>query len=377
MSAGLGCQRERRHLHPLVDEQRAAVAGVGGVGAQVHAEPGAAVRVRVSAIAPRSCSKSIVPDGEDPERRPRSRSRRRGGGRRPSPCRSARSAPGSRTGRTARCAASGASAGQLALALAGRVEHLAQQPAAPRRWAAGSWATGSGTTSSKPVASRTMSTVTPGCRDADPHRWSSVSKSNTPRLEIDAADRRGSGRRSARRPRPGRSRRPTRSRRRARTPAASGSGPSSWSGRSPCCRARRARRAAAPSGAPSGPMQAMFWFPNRSIWVAPIITWRRPDQTTSNICPNGHPALDDLAVRRRRRAGSARRAGGRRRRCRRGRARRCARRGGRRGSGIVPIGLARISPSPRNASAQATTHTSARVTSSLIGHRPDASASRR
>ena len=37
-------------------------------------------------------------------------------------------------------------------------------------------------------------------------------------------------------------------------------------------RARRSRRCA-----------AMFWLPNRSTWVAPIITWRRPDHTTSNI----------------------------------------------------------------------------------------------
>ena len=27
----------------------------------------------------------------------------------------------------------------------------------------------------------------------------------------------------------------------------------------------------------------MFWLPNRSTWVAPIITWRRPLQTTSNM----------------------------------------------------------------------------------------------
>ena len=27
----------------------------------------------------------------------------------------------------------------------------------------------------------------------------------------------------------------------------------------------------------------MFWLPNRSTWVAPIITWRRPLHTTSNM----------------------------------------------------------------------------------------------
>ena len=34
-------------------------------------------------------------------------------------------------------------------------------------------------------------------------------------------------------------------------------------------------------------MQAMFWLPYRSTCVAPIITWRRPDQTMSNMRPNG------------------------------------------------------------------------------------------
>jgi hypothetical protein len=30
-------------------------------------------------------------------------------------------------------------------------------------------------------------------------------------------------------------------------------------------------------------MAAMFWLPYRSIWVAPIMMCRRPDQTQSNI----------------------------------------------------------------------------------------------
>ena len=37
-------------------------------------------------------------------------------------------------------------------------------------------------------------------------------------------------------------------------------------------------------------MHAMFWFPKRSICVAPIITWRLPDCTMSNIFPNGSHA---------------------------------------------------------------------------------------
>src|SRR5690348_12172622 len=34
-------------------------------------------------------------------------------------------------------------------------------------------------------------------------------------------------------------------------------------------------------GFAKGPMQLMFWLPKRSIWEAPIITWRRPFQTRS------------------------------------------------------------------------------------------------
>ena len=45
-----------------------------------------------------------------------------------------------------------------------------------------------------------------------------------------------------------------------------------------------------------GPMHAMFWLPNRSTWVAPIITWRRPDQTMSNMRPNGIHASTDFGT---------------------------------------------------------------------------------
>ena len=31
-----------------------------------------------------------------------------------------------------------------------------------------------------------------------------------------------------------------------------------------------------------GPMAEMFWLPERSIWLAIIMMWRRPDHTTSN-----------------------------------------------------------------------------------------------
>jgi hypothetical protein len=31
-----------------------------------------------------------------------------------------------------------------------------------------------------------------------------------------------------------------------------------------------------------GPTAEMFWLPVRSIWLAIIMMWRRPDHTTSN-----------------------------------------------------------------------------------------------
>ena len=38
------------------------------------------------------------------------------------------------------------------------------------------------------------------------------------------------------------------------------------------------------------PMQAKFWLPYWSIWLPPIITWRRPFQSTVNICGYGFQA---------------------------------------------------------------------------------------
>jgi hypothetical protein len=36
-----------------------------------------------------------------------------------------------------------------------------------------------------------------------------------------------------------------------------------------------------------GPNADRFWLPNRSIWLAPITTWRRPQASVSNTRPNG------------------------------------------------------------------------------------------
>ena len=45
------------------------------------------------------------------------------------------------------------------------------------------------------------------------------------------------------------------------------------------------------------PMQAKFWLPYRSIWLAPIITWRLPFHSTLNICGYGfHASTTDLGV---------------------------------------------------------------------------------
>ena len=110
-----------------------------------------------------------------------------------------------------------------------------------------------------------------------------------------------------------------------------------------------------------GPMHAMFWLPNRSIWVAPIITWRLPAHTMSNVRPKGAHASTTLGTS----AGAPTGIG----------SPSCSAspsvmtRSGSNVStasrapivGIVPIGLARTAPSPRHASAHATAHTSASV----------------
>src|SRR5581483_3051457 len=120
-------------------------------------------------------------------------------------------------------------------------------------------------------------------------------------------------------------------------------------------------------GLAHGPMQAMFWLPNRSIWVAPIITWRLPDQTMSKNLPNG---IHDSA--RRGASGAALTVIGS------ARARASPSEYTRSGSnvdaarrtaimGMVPMGLATISPSPRHASAHATTQISALEASLMPG----------
>ncbi len=122
-------------------------------------------------------------------------------------------------------------------------------------------------------------------------------------------------------------------------------------------------------GCSQSPTNAKFWLPNRSIWLPPMITCRRPDHTMSNICrygfhdsivltssvaPTGYgPAMSSASPSVITRSGS-----------KLARARRPPI------IGTLPIGLARISPSPRKHSAIATTQYSARVIRSPVAHRP-------
>ena len=108
-------------------------------------------------------------------------------------------------------------------------------------------------------------------------------------------------------------------------------------------------------------MAAKFWLPYWSIWLPPITTWRRPFHTQPNIrryglkcsttLPLGHSNASSLAISRASPSVMAR-SGSKVARARRPPI-----------IGMVPMGLARISPSPRKHSAIATTHTSARSTS--------------
>ena len=117
-------------------------------------------------------------------------------------------------------------------------------------------------------------------------------------------------------------------------------------------------------------MAAKFWLPYWSIWLPPMITWRRPFQTQPNIwryglkcsttLPSGHAVASSLAMRRASPSVIAR-SGSKVARARRPPI-----------IGMVPIGLQRISPSPRKHSAMATTHTSARVTRSVSESRHQA-----
>ncbi len=113
-------------------------------------------------------------------------------------------------------------------------------------------------------------------------------------------------------------------------------------------------------GAAGSPMNAKFWLPYWSSWLPPMITCRRPDHTTSNIARYGlYPATTfsglstptGMMFSTSNASPSVMTSSGA--------TVALARRPPIIGS--VPIGLARISPSPRNASATATAQTSARV----------------
>lgn len=116
------------------------------------------------------------------------------------------------------------------------------------------------------------------------------------------------------------------------------------------------------AGLAQSPMQEMFWLPCRSIWLAPIITWRRPVAVSVRCWRNGSQpstlpgpapmagvspisiASPSVSSRPGEKVSRARRAPM---------------------AGTVPIGAARISPAPRHASAQATTQYSARLAAAM------------
>ena len=107
------------------------------------------------------------------------------------------------------------------------------------------------------------------------------------------------------------------------------------------------------------PMQEMFWFPYRSICAAPIITCLRPAASIVNTLAYGsQPSTWPSASSRYASPSVSSKSG-----ANVSRASRAPR------DGISPIGLARIAPSPRHASAQATTQTSALVGSSVTSAR--------
>src|SRR5271169_245529 len=107
-------------------------------------------------------------------------------------------------------------------------------------------------------------------------------------------------------------------------------------------------------------MQEMFWFPYRSICAAPIITCLRPAASIVNTLAYGsQPSTWPSASSRYASPSVSSRSG-----ANVSRASRAPR------DGITPIGLARIAPSPRHASAQATTQTSEVLAVLASGGRP-------
>ena len=285
--------------------------------------------------------------------------------RRPSPCRSARSGTSTPNSSQSGVCSVGCVITQrnLGVAQVRRVDDLADEPQLVVGRAGGSSGTSSGTTSVEAGGLDHVVDGDAGVHRADPHRVVGRLEVEHAEVRHDAADLVERGPRSG--PSCGgavvadarHARRPAR-----RTPRRVVGHPVARRVVDRVARARRGRRAAAPSAWPSGPMHAMFWLPKRSTCVAPIITWRRPDHTMSNICRYGHPRLDDLRA-------SAVDADRQRARDQLSASPSVMTRSGSKVSaarrppivGIVPIGLARISPSPRHASAHATTHTSARV----------------
>ena len=227
------------------------------------------------------------------------RGRRRAAGRRPSPCRSARSGTRRRTGRRARvCSGRGRSPGtrspHLGAAQAVGVEHLADQA----QLLVGGQPRLVGTSSGDDAARsrwprRPRRRVTPGCTERS--RMRVVGRLEVEDAEVgdDPADLVEPRRRPERR-RPGRSRRRRRCRPARRTRVASGSGSSSVVGWLMVLPGAPRKPSSCALGCCQSPMRAMFWLPYRSIWVAPIITWRWPYHDHVEHRAVRDPALDDL-----------------------------------------------------------------------------------
>ena len=352
--------RTRRPATPCADQQVDAFARVRGVGAQVHPER----RGRAPAGLP---DRGAPARRRTASRRPGCRARRRwpwprsAAGRRPSPCRSARSGTGSRTGR--RC---GVCSAIITATSAARVSRRVDDRADQVELGGGRQRGCAARRPAPPARSRsrpdTSSTVTPGCTETSRIRWSGVSKSNTPEVADDPAQVVVPARGRAGRGGPVVPDAADHVDRARRTSAARAGAPSSWSGGSRCCRARRARRASCARGravvADRGDVHVAVAVdlarPHHHVPAAgpehvehgPV---RDPALDDRRLVADGPGALGEVAPRRRTAAGRARRWPGP---------------AGRRSSGSSPIGLARISPSPRHASAQATTQTSARAVGS-------------
>ena len=271
-------QGERRHLHPVPDQELAAFGCVAGVGAQVHPERlvGALLHLEDRAlqlvVRHRGAGQDAEPAGVG------------GAGHQARPGDPAH--PGlhdgvphagqlgergaQRAGRSCR-----GLQGDLLVAETLRVQHLADDDQLVEAGGAGlgrpcrRWR-------SHPDCSRTSSTVTPGCTDSRRRVSSGPPRSRTPRL---VTIRWMSLKRRRRRPPPSRARGPT-----PETTSTCSTNVRGGVLRDPVADVRLFTVLPGAPRTPSScrfglsksPIAEMFWLPCRSTWVAPIITCRLP-----------------------------------------------------------------------------------------------------